>query len=246
MTDHQLLELKRLTPGAVSQHLERDPRLIVPVGTTEQHGPHLPLGCDTLIVERLANDLSRKMQVLRAPTIEYGVNAPTKVVFPGSAFVRRKTLHRFLNDLVASWEEGGIEQFIIITAHGQDPHQEALSTLRTRRAIVRTVDIFAAPIEGTVSEAHEPIHGGEVDTSLMLYVDSELVDLKAASDYRPQRRTISRYHRGVRGAIPASSPGSLGSPTLANAEKGESIYQVIFDRIADRVFGASPAGNGTP
>ena len=79
MTHQQLLELKRLTPGAVQQHLERDPRLIVPVGTTEQHGPHLPLGCDTLIVEHLADDLSRAMQVLRAPTIEYGVNSPTKV-----------------------------------------------------------------------------------------------------------------------------------------------------------------------
>ena len=98
MTDQQLLELKRLTPGAVLEHLERDPRLIVPVGTTEQHGPHLPLGTDTIIVDRLADDLSRRMQVLRAPTIEYGVNAPTKVPYPGSAFVRRKTLHRFLND----------------------------------------------------------------------------------------------------------------------------------------------------
>ena len=239
MTHQQLLELKRLTPGAIQQHLERDPRLIVPVGTTEQHGPHLPLGCDTLIVERLADDLSRAMQVLRAPTIEYGVNSPTKVTYPGSASVRRKTLHRFLNDLVGSWEEGGVEQFIIITAHGQDPHQEALSTLRTRRAIVRTVDIFAAPIEGTISQAHEPIHGGEVDTSLMLYVDAQLVDLNAARDYKPQRRTIRRYHRGVRGAIPASSPGSLGSPTVANADKGENIYRVIFDRIAERVFGTS-------
>ena len=73
----------------------------------------------------------------------------------------------------------------------------------------------------------------------MLYVDAQLVDLKAARDYKPQRRTIRRYHRGVRGAIPASSPGSLGSPTVANAEKGENIYRVIFDRIAERVFGTS-------
>lgn len=236
MTDHDLLDLKRLAPGAVQRHLERDPRLIIPVGTTEQHGPHLPLGCDTLIVERLANDLSREMQVLRAPTIEYGVNSPTKVQYPGSASVRRKTLHRFLNDLVGAWEAGGVDQFIIITAHGQDPHQEALSTLRTGRAAVRTVDIFAAPLGITEAGAQEPIHGGEVDTSLMLYIDSALVDLAAATDYKPQRRTIKRYQRGVTGAIPASSPGSLGSPTRANAEKGEEIYSAIYDRIAERVF----------
>ena len=245
MTDHELLDLKRLTPGAVQRHLERDPRLIVPVGTTEQHGPHLPLGCDTLIVERLANDLSREMQVLRAPTIEYGVNSPTKVQYPGSASVRRKTLHRFLNDLVGSWEAGGVEQFIIITAHGQDPHQEALSTLRTRRAAVRTVDIFAAPLDVAEAGAQEPIHGGEVDTSLMLHIDEDLVDLVAATDYQPKWRTIKRYHRGVIGAIPASSPGSLGSPTLANTEKGEKIYRAIYERIAERVFRA-PLGTGGP
>jgi creatinine amidohydrolase len=176
------------------------------------------------------------MQVLRAPTIEYGVNSPTKVPYPGSASVRPKTLHRFLNDLVGSWEAGGVEEFIIITAHGQDPHQEALSTLRTRRAAVRTVDIFAAPLEGTESEPHEPIHGGEVDTSLMLYVDADLVDLDAATDYHPQRRTIKRYQRGIMGAIPQSSPGSLGSPTLANVEKGEDVYGMIYERIAERVF----------
>jgi len=243
MTDQGLLDIKRLTPGAVKRHLERDPRLIVPVGTTEQHGPHLPLGCDTLIVERLANDLSRKMQVLCAPTIEYGVNSPTKVPYPGSASVRRKTLHRFLNDLVGSWESGGVDEFIIITAHGQDPHQEALSTLRTRRAAVRSVDIFAAPLDIAEAVAQEPIHGGEVDTSLMLYIDEELVDLGAATDYKPKRRTIKRYQRGVTGAIPASSPGSLGSPTLANVEKGEKIYRVIYERIAERVFRA-PLGSG--
>ncbi len=238
MTVHEPLYLKRMTPGTVEQHLERDPRLIVPVGTTEQHGPHLPLGCDTIIIERLANDLSAEMQVLRAPTIEYGVNAPTRVAYPGSASVRRKTLHRFLNDLVGSWEEGGVEQFIIITAHGQDPHQEALSTLRTRRAAVRTVDIFAASFETTETGSGAPIHGGEVDTSLLLYVDAQLVELDAATDYTPMPQTISRYHRGARGSIPGASPGSLGSPTLANAEKGEEIYRVIYERIAARVFGS--------
>ena len=221
--------------------LERDGRLIVPVGTTEQHGPHLPLGCDTIIVERLADDLSAEFQVLRAPTIEYGVNAPTGTAFPGAASVRRKTLHRFLNDLVGAWEAGGVGQFIIITAHGQDPHQEALSTLRTRRATVRTVDIFAVPLGDVESSELEPIHGGEIDTSLMLFVDPGLVRLDAARDYAPGRRTAAQYYRGVRGAIPDSSPGSLGSPSIASPTKGERIYRSIYQRVAARVFRRSEA-----
>ena len=81
------------------------PELVVPVGTTEQHGPHLPLGCDTIIVEHLADDLSAEFGILRAPTVEYGVHAPTHA-FPGGASLRRRTLHRVMNELIESWEEG--------------------------------------------------------------------------------------------------------------------------------------------
>jgi creatinine amidohydrolase len=226
-----------LTPGEVAQQLERDARLLVAVGTTEQHGPHLPLGCDTIIVDRLADDLSAEFQVLRAPTLEFGVNARTVRSYPGSAGVRRKTLHRMLNDLVGAWEAGGVRQFIILTAHGQDPHQEALSTLRTRHASVRTVDIFAGE--------DLPVHGGEIDTSLLLHIDPELVDMSRASDFAPSARTIGRYHRGSHHAIPADSPGSIGWPTRATAERGAELYHLIYDRIARRVFGRaapSPAG----
>src|SRR5258707_1340528 len=90
----QPLHLKVLTPEAVRAALARDSRLLVPVGTCEQHGPHLPLGCDTIIVERLADDLSAGFGILRAPTISYGVNTATKRPYPGNATVRRKTLHR--------------------------------------------------------------------------------------------------------------------------------------------------------
>lgn len=246
---HAPILLKYLTPDEVRRHLEGDPRLLVPVGTTESHGPHLPLGCDTITVEHLADDLSAEFGVLRAPTIEYGVNAGTELRYPGSAGLRRKTLHRVLNDLVGAWEAGGVREFVILTANGQDPHQEALSTLRTRRATVRTVDIFAVPYPGSAGVAGGggrsgdlPIHGGELDTSLLLYLDGSVVALDRARDFLPPPRAVRRYHRGVRGAIPADSPGSLGRPTLASREQGERLYHLIYDRIATRVFGRETQG----
>jgi creatinine amidohydrolase len=232
------LLLKQLTPDEVRSQLARDPRLILPVGTTEQHGPHLPFGCDTIIVERLADELSAEFGVLRAPTIEYGVNAPTVTRFPGSAGVRFKTLHRLINDLVTAWEAGGVEQFIILTAHGQDPHQEALSTLSPKRARVRTVDIFSVPLPAERAGERVVVHGGELDTSLLLYVDASLVKLEEARDYEPSKRVSRRYHRGVRGSIPKESPGSMGRPTLASAETGERLYHFMYDRIATRIFRA--------
>jgi creatinine amidohydrolase len=231
------LLIKHLPPSDVAAHVRRDPRLIIPVGTTEQHGPHLTLGCDTTIVERLSDDLSREFQVLRAPTIEYGVNASCMVPSPGAATLSGKTLHRVMNDLIGSWEAGGFEQFVIITAHGQEPHQEALCTIHTRQATVRTVNIFAVPLEGLSADSATPSHGGELDTSLLLYVDAEQVNLDRAVDYVPSKATIGRYNRGSSEAIPVESPGSLGHPSLASTDKGQRLYHYIYERIATRVFG---------
>src|SRR5919204_684610 len=96
--------IKEMRPEDIDAALEVDTRLIVPVGTCEQHGPHMPMGSDTIIVERLSDELSAEFGVLRAPTLEYGVNVDTERESPGNASLRRKTLHRMLNDLIDSWE----------------------------------------------------------------------------------------------------------------------------------------------
>ena len=237
----QPLHLKALLPDEVRAVLARDPRLLVPVGTCEQHGPHLPLGCDTVIVERLADELSARFGILRAPTVEYGVNTATKVPYPGNAPVRRKTLHRWLNDLVGAWEQSGVETFVILTAHGHDPHQEALSTLRTQRARVFTVDVFALDFGAHLEDPDAPVHGGELDTSLLLYLAPELVRMVRAQDFLLEGRARARYQRGQTGRIPAVSPGSLGRPSLASREKGERLYKMIVERIAARVLDGAPA-----
>jgi creatinine amidohydrolase/Fe(II)-dependent formamide hydrolase-like protein len=206
------LHLKALIPGDVGRALERDPRLLVPVGTCEQHGPHLPLGCDTLIVERLADDLSAAFQILRAPTVEYGVNTLTRRPRPGDATVRRKTLHRWMNDLIGSWEQAGVDAFIILTAHGYDPHQEALSTLRTRHARVLTVDVFALDFSDQIDDS-DPFGGSELDTSLLLYLAPDLVQMSEVD--------------GVVAADPSAQ--------LASGAKGERLYRMIYERIASQV-----------
>ena len=232
--------LKELTPGEIAAVVAEDPRLIIPVGTCEQHGPHLPLGVDTFIVERLADDLSREFGVLRAPTFEYGVNVETEQGFPGNGSLRRKTLHRALNDLLDSWESTGIREFILLTAHGHDPHQEALATVVTTMARVRVIDIFTIDLSDLLEGQREPMHGDEVDTSLMLHLCPDMVRMELAQDYMMSREELRRYRRGWL-RVPRGSPGSIGRPTLATAAKGQAIYERIRDRIADRVFRAPPA-----
>ena len=227
--------LKNMRPLEIARLIERDQRLIVPVGTCEQHGPHMPLSCDTIVVERLSSDLSAEFNVLLAPTVEYGVNVETERGFAGNASVRKKTLHRMLNDLLDTWESTGFREFILLTAHEHDPHLEAMSTVVTSEARVRVVDIFGVHFADLLEGQSEPMHGDEVDTSLLLYIAPELVDMSLAQDYMMSREELRRYRRGWL-KVPEASPGSIGRPSLATAEKGRAIYERIYSRIRDRVF----------
>ena len=222
--------LKEMTPGAVGERLRVRPTLIVPVGTTELHGPHLPLGCDTIIVERLADDLSATYGLTRAPTLEYGVHTPARP-FPGGAALRRRTLHRVMNELIESWEEGaGVQEFMILTAQSSEAHLEALSTIRTEEATVQVVDIFGLDF-GPLLERQAPIQGGELDTSLMLYLAPHLVHMELARDFELTPNVLARYRPGQTRHLPAGSPGSIGYPSLASAQKGERLYTFILDRV---------------
>jgi len=227
--------IKEMRPDEIATTIDADARLIVPIGTCEQHGPHLPLGCDTIIVERLADQLSAEFGILRAPTVEYGVNVVTDRGYAGNASLRRKTLHRALNDLLDTWESTGIREFILLTAHQHDPHLEALATVVTSEARVRVVDIFAMDFRDLLEGETESMHGDEVDTSIMLFLAPELVRMDLAKDYMMSRDELRRYRRGWL-RIPRDSPGSIGRPTLASREKGQRLYERIVSKVRERVF----------
>jgi creatinine amidohydrolase len=230
MNHHQRpWRLKEMTPGSVGERLLERPALLVPVGTTEQHGPHLPLGCDTIILERLADDLSSRFGIPRTPTVEYGVHERTRP-FPGGATLRRRTLHRVMNELIESWEEGaGVREFVILTAQSSEAHLEALSTIRTDQATVQVVDIFSIDFAKHL-ERPTPIQGGELDTSLLLYIAPHLVHMDLAKDYT-MSPSVS-YRPGESRHLPEGSPGSIGYPSLASAQKGERLYTFILERVS--------------
>jgi creatinine amidohydrolase len=227
--------IKHMQPSEIARVIAADPRLMLPVGTCEQHGPHLPLGCDTIIVERLAHDLSAEFGVLCAPTLEYGVNVATDRGFAGNSSLHKKTLHRVLNDLLDGWETTGVREFILLTAHEHDPHLEAMSTVITSGARVRVVDIFGMDLSDLLEGQKEPMHGDEVDTSLLLFMAPEFVNMRLAEDYMMSRESLRRYRRGSM-KIPRDSNGSLGRPKLASAEKGQRLYERIYSRVRERVL----------
>jgi creatinine amidohydrolase len=236
MSDHDALALDELSWIDVAAHLARDPRLIVPVGALEQHGPHLPLGSNVLIARRICLDLSQEFGVLRSPTFAFGVNVRTERAYAGTASLGRKTLHRALNELLDAWEGHGVSEFVLITAHRHDPHLDALATLVTTNARVRVVDVWDVPIHDLLEGQDGAEHAGEAETSVMLHLYPDLVRLDRARDFELSPDEFRRYMRGGLPAPPPGGTGTVGRPTLASVEKGERIYRRTIDAIRRAVF----------
>lgn len=235
-TEPDRLALDELSWIDVAAHLAHDPRLIIPVGALEQHGPHLPLGANVLIARRFSLDLSHEFGVLRAPTFSFGVNVQTERAYAGTAALSRKTLHRALNELLDCWEGHGVTEFIMITGHRHDPHLEALATLLTTTSRVRVLDIWDVEIHDLLDGAPTAEHAGEAETSLMLHLYPDLVRMDRARDFTLSPEEFRRYMRGGMPAPPAGGTGCVGRPTLATADKGKVIYDRILDVIRRAVF----------
>jgi creatinine amidohydrolase len=228
--------LTELPPAAVAEHVARDRRLIVPVGACDQHGPHLPLGAATIVAEALADDLSREFAVLRAPCFPYGVNVPGEDEYKGTASLKPKTLHRALNELLASWSCQGFDEFVCITAALHEPHAEAIANVYASGARVRVVEALSVDLSQFLEGGHGPEHGGEALTSLLLHLRPASVRMESARDYTMDSERYRRYARGRLERLPEGCPGSIGEPTRATAEKGRRMYEHILGRIRQKVF----------
>lgn len=213
----------------------RDPRLILPVGSCLQHGPHLPLGTDTIIVTAVADSIAARHAVLLAPTLSYGSSSERETEYGGTARLRSKTLHRMLNELVAAWEAQGVQELILITVQGYGPHMSALLAVISERARIRAVDLNAVNVSRFLSTPALPEHAGEFETSLLLYLRPELVRRDEVQDGPlPATKDMLGSSEVV---PPEGSPGVVGRPSAATAEKGRRIYEHLVEHIGNRLFG---------
>ena len=233
--------LQRMSWLAVERYLARDDRLLVPVGALAQHGPHLPLGTNTLIADRIASEVSRRVDVLKAPPLSYGVLAPTRVPYPGQAGLRRKTLLRMLNELLATWEDMGIRRFFLVTAYRYDAHLDALLMALSTEAVTEVVNLYSVAVSDLVDTSPVREHGGELETSMMLHLFPERVSVADIPDATP----VTRSYPGRGIPMPSErSRGIVGRPDAASAEKGERLVARMVDAIAKAV--GQPRSVATP
>jgi creatinine amidohydrolase/Fe(II)-dependent formamide hydrolase-like protein len=217
--------LDRLPWPEVARRLARDARVVLPVGALEQHGPHLPLGTNTLIAQAVAERLSARLGILRAPTFPYGVNLRGSDRFAGTAGLRRKTLHRALNELLASWEDHGVTEFVVLTAHRSEQHLDALLLALSAASRTTVFDLFAIDVGDLLASDEGPTHAGELETSLLLHLAPDLVVQKAVEDAPADARTLKRYGQGRTPTPPVGTRGVVGRPSGATAGTGEAVLR---------------------
>jgi creatinine amidohydrolase len=225
--------LERLPWPLVRDTLSRDPRLLMAVGALEQAGPHLPLGTTTHIAGAVVDEVARRTGILRAPPFPYGVVLKGSSTFSGTAGLRRKTFHRAVNELLADWEDHGVQEFILVTAHPSAPHLEALLMALTADALTTVFDLPAIDIQDLVEGEPGLEHGGEVETSLLLHLLPEAVSMESARDLAPTPAASRRYRRGLHPTPPSDGPGLVGFPSRADASKGEAIFRRYVDALVD-------------
>jgi len=213
--------LKDLTPEKARAVLREQPTIIIPVGGIAATASHLPLGSDSLIVERLADDLSAARRLACAPVVEYSVY-PVQCSRDGGVGLRRKTLHRVMNELIDSWEDGaGMRRFIVLTAVGNDAQLEALSTVRTEISQLTTIDVLGFDLGTLLTTASTAEQTGELTTSLLLHIAPDLVSGEPLSS-NPGASTDA-FQRGAR---------------AASAEGAAELYKAVLERILHLVDAA--------
>lgn len=215
-----------LSALASPQLAGRRPVLVVPLGSCEQHGPHLPLGTDTIIATHLAARVAeRRPDLVVAPALAVSASGE-HAGFPGTLSIGTDTTATVLVELArsAEWAAG----IVLVNAHGgnADAVGRAVTTIRAEG---RNVVSWWPQIAGGDA------HAGRTETSLMLAIDPGLVDLAVArpGDLRPFADLAADLRRdGVRAV---SHSGVLGDPTDATLEEGRDLLDKLTDDLVATV-----------
>ena len=222
---------------------------VLPVGAIEQHGPHLPLSTDAVICRGIAAAALEhgcaQATMLVLPAIDLG-HSPEHTSFPGTVHVDAGTLLDVWMSVGRGVRSAGFDKLVILNAHGgQRPLLDiAAVNLRVQHALnVARANYFHFGMPDGLfekDEVHMGIHGGEVETSLMLHLAPELVrrerleDFRYADERRARNETLS-YNRPAGLAWLSedlNEHGVVGNAARADAQRGRKYLEFLGERLA--------------
>lgn len=241
-----------LTWPEINEAVQARKTLLLPIGSTEQHGHHLPLDVDNFLARSVCLEAARRAprELLVMPTIPYGYNEHA-LDFPGTIHV---TYHHFIEyclDVVKSAAHAGFDRIVIIDGHGSNEH---LCEFIARRATLETDALVASTIWTNLAiQAFEAVresgpggaaHACELETSAYLHLAPERVQMDKASDHYggAAGREGSRFlhvdlTRGwgpmklIQWTSSATPTGVSGAPTRATAAKGKAILEAAGENL---------------
>ncbi|AXY41739.1 creatininase [Halomonas sp. JS92-SW72] len=224
-------------------------RIILPIGAIEQHGPHMSLNPDVLIPSHISEQVAaRGDNMLVAPPISYGYKSQVKSgggnFFPGTTCVSASSLENYVFDVLQAYVNHGNREFILINGHFENSMclcEAADKLVNKCKSEGISVKVYLLSYWDFISEATiEKVfpdgftgwaveHGGVLETSIMLKLHPELVDMSKAVDVEPA--TFPPYDVFPPDPSWVAPSGTLSSPLKATAEKGELILEECISGI---------------
>ena len=223
---------------STSRQLQRtSPALIIPVGSVEQHGPHLPLDTDTRIANAVAKSVAERLSEgwMLAPPIGYGASGEHEG-FPGTVSIGTSALQLLLVEFGRS-ASGWASRLVFVNGHGGNVAAVAAAT-ETLRSEGREAAWCPCTVAGGDA------HAGHTETSVLLHISPEhvWVDDLVPGNEAPLRELMPRMRTGGMAAV--SPVGVLGNPTTSSAADGARIFDEMVEGCVRRIGTWTPGGGG--
>lgn len=243
------IRFEELTSPEIAEAAEKNSLVLFPIGQVEEHGNHLPLNTDVVITQetalRVAERLQEEIPVLVLPPLWAGYSAKVMERWPGTIRVRTRVLMDAIFDVCASLITMGFKKTCLMSGHG---HHSELARVVIREIAdefgVHMVEAGPAAMSAKAyakfrkSKPGGSIHGGEWETSLMLYLGKRVLMEKATDRDRFRYESEFVPGDGFSGskkvfwstwAIQDSQTGIYGDPTCADAETGRKIMEAMVE-----------------
>lgn len=210
---------------------------IIPSGAFEVYGPHLPLGTDTLVAEKIAELIANQTKAVIGPTLEVG-DSNALFEFPGTIVIEPDHFKTYLRDTVKSLQHWGIKNFLFMNTHaGNVPiiRQVMFDVQKDDEYRFAQIDYwrFLKTLDEGIIETGDlaHMHASEAGTSVMLHLYPELVDkskwINEPPKFKNEFPDILHHSKFSR----LTDSGTIGDATIATEEKGEALVKRSVDRI---------------
>lgn len=198
---------------------------MLPFGSVEEHGYHLPLSTDGDVAVAIAEALSARTGVAVAPVVWYGVSNTTRA-YTGTTMALFDSFKAYVRDILESLKGSGFSGVYMLSGHLSSSQVVAIKEASRDVGGLKAYFLDLRRLDFSDILDTEPFHACEAETSLMLYLHPGKVDMARAVD-----EEIVEEKYAVQG-LKKTESGVFGSPTKASREKGEKLFQRIVEEFA--------------